>query len=183
MWAWVLALAIGFGGRRMIWILWLLSLLALVLASWGVKLRSPWPGCLGLGVCIVGLEWHGNMWAAGFLGVALALIMLVWAVGSLRLALRRRRLIDPAYSWPHQLLLALDQGVNSLLLGYAEETISARCYRMQSRSRFWRRMLRIVDRIFARWERDHCLKSWQSEQRGTQLPPDYRAGREAGPQA
>ena len=96
---------------------------------------------------------------------------------TIRSALRLRRLDDPAYSWRHQLLLALDQGVNALILGYADETISARCWRMQARSRFWRRMLRLVDWLFAPWERDHCYTSWRSEQRGTQLPPDYQIER------
>ena len=98
-------------------------------------------------------------------------------------ALAARRAVDSSYSWAHQILIALDQGINALICGYADETISARCYRMQARSRVWRRMLRLVDGLFARWESDHCYNSWRSEQRGTQLPPDYRAGREAGPQS
>ena len=95
---------------------------------------------------------------------------------------RRLREADPDYSWRHQILLALDQALNVFpLRGYADETISARCWRLQSHSHFWRFMLRFVDWLFSRWEKGHCLKSWQAEQRGSQLPPEYRATKqEAG---
>lgn len=126
------------------------------------------------------LGWLLSGWEAWLscLCVATVLTVLLALAVTLRRALRRRREADPAYSWRHQALLALDQAANALLLmGYADETISARCYRCQAHSRFWRAMCWLVDWLFSRWERDHCLKSWQSEQRGTQLPPDYRQGR------
>lgn len=163
------------------WLVWLLLFSVLGIAFfWLVGLpRAVW-GCLvlasfGLGA-LSGLPWWTWCCAGVALGVIAALIVYT------RHVFHRLREADPDYSWRHQILLALDQALNVFPLhGYADETISARCWRLQSRSRFWRFMLRLVDWLFSRWEKDHCLKSWQSEQRGSQLPPEYRVNKqEAG---
>lgn len=86
-----------------------------------------------------------------------------------------------------QLLIALDQLVNviaSLLLpwsaiGWADETISARAWRLEQYSAWWRAARVVIDWTFAVLsfgkERDHCQNSHLSEQVRAHLPPAYRA--------
>lgn len=160
------------------WLVWLLLFSLLGIAFFGL-VGLPWAarGCLALAGfslgALSGLPWWGWCCVGVALGAVAALLALI------RAALHSRREMDPDYSWLRQLLIALDQGVNALICGYADETISARCYRLQGRSRFWRAMCRLVDSLFARWESDHCFKSWCSEQYGSQLPPEYRVNKEA----
>lgn len=66
-----------------------------------------------------------------------------------------------------QIAIAIDQLVNALLGGYADETLSARAYRTQSP------LERYIDAIFF-WDENHCRTSFQSELERRQLPPQYR---------
>jgi len=86
-----------------------------------------------------------------------------------------------------QLLIALDQLVNvvvSLLLpwsaiGWADETITARAWRLEQYSAWWRSARVVIDWIFTILsfgkERDHCQNSHLSEQVRARLPAVYRA--------
>lgn len=69
--------------------------------------------------------------------------------------------------WRLQVLIAYDQLVNSLFMGWADETISSRSWRGFD----WRKNL--IDRVFF-WEPDHCKKSYDSEKVRNQLPPEMR---------
>lgn len=71
-----------------------------------------------------------------------------------------------------QLLIALDQLINALLSGMADETLSARAFRreLQGRSDLPRR---AIDAMFF-WQADHCYRSWRSEIERQQLPNYYR---------
>ena len=74
-----------------------------------------------------------------------------------------------------KILVALDQLANVVFLfGDEDETVSARCWRL--RRLFWwglgRRLLDGVALLFL--DRDHCEKSYQSEMRRLQSPPEYR---------
>lgn len=91
-----------------------------------------------------------------------------------------------------QFLIAVDQGLNALLgllLGlagllyllprpagfwWADETISAHCWRWElSGVRRWPRLL--VDALACCWgDIDHCRESYESERLGRQLPPEER---------
>ena len=81
-----------------------------------------------------------------------------------------------------QPLIALDQFVNTLVwakkegFGYADETLSARAWRLQNRTKTWGRFRKIVDRFFlvVFREKDHCLEAYISEFRKHQLPEYYR---------
>lgn len=66
-----------------------------------------------------------------------------------------------------QVAIALDQLANTLLGGYADETISARAYR-----KGWRRREAIINWLFR--DPDHCRDSYNSELLRTQLPEGYR---------
>jgi hypothetical protein len=76
------------------------------------------------------------------------------------------------------LLIAVDQLLWVTLTfgeGMPDETISAALYRMEREGRLSGKLLRpLVDALFSPFERDHCKLSFESELRGTQLPPEYR---------
>lgn len=74
-----------------------------------------------------------------------------------------------------QTLIALDQLANTVVwikgdgFGYADETLSARAWRLRDQSNAWKR----IDRIFF-WEQDHCRSSYESELLCKHLPNQYR---------
>ena len=72
----------------------------------------------------------------------------------------------------HQFLIAVDQLINSMTGGCADETFSARAYRRSQRTRFWRVFRVVIDWIFF-WQADHCYQSWLSEFDRKHLPSVY----------
>lgn len=83
-------------------------------------------------------------------------------------------------SWLHEVLVAFDQTINAVLGGYADETISARAYRLGLRDQCagrwgrWRVMWVAVDVLFF-WQAAHCERAYNSEQARLGLPPEYRS--------
>lgn len=80
------------------------------------------------------------------------------------------------YLW--QLLIAFDQLANALLFGHADETLSARAYRVEQARKPWGRILRpLIDAFFyvitLGQDRQHCRESYQSEVLRRHLPPIY----------
>lgn len=96
-------------------------------------------------------------------------------------------------SYAHEGFLILDQGLNVFLFGgYADETISARCYRLGVKDERantwgrWRAGQAVVDWMF--WPQDwliarrsgswpavrHCQRSFGAELARLHLPPEYR---------
>lgn len=73
----------------------------------------------------------------------------------------------------HQVFVALDQLVNTLIGGWADETLSARAYRMSDKSRRWAKARKLIDWLFF-WEQQHCQWAWMAERARTQLPVEYR---------
>ena len=71
-----------------------------------------------------------------------------------------------------QILIAIDQLFNTLIAGYADETLSSRAYRhKKDGSRAWPAW--IIDHIFF-WQDEHCKASYESELERTQLPVEFR---------
>ena len=76
-----------------------------------------------------------------------------------------------------QVLIAIDQTVNTLVwakdegFGMADETISARAWRLQHRSA-WGVARAIIDTVFF-WEKDHCENSYRVELARKHLPSEY----------
>ena len=71
-----------------------------------------------------------------------------------------------------QVLVALDQFINTLLAGYADETLSSRAWRHHlDGSRSWPRW--IIDHLFF-WQDQHCKMAYESELERSQLPPSLR---------
>lgn len=72
--------------------------------------------------------------------------------------------------WLKQTIIAIDQLVNALLGGWADETMSSRAWRLRH-TRPW--IYKTIDLIFW-WDPDHCYKSWLSERRRLQQAPEFR---------
>lgn len=72
-----------------------------------------------------------------------------------------------------QVLIAFDQLVNALAGGWADETISARSYRMQGASKKWKVIKVLIDTLFF-FDKDHCHASYLSEQKRLHIAPEYR---------
>lgn len=77
-----------------------------------------------------------------------------------------------------QFLIAVDQAVNTLVwakgegFGTADETISARSWRLRDR-RTWGVARVFIDALFF-WDQDHCERSYASELERKHLPFEYR---------
>lgn len=71
-----------------------------------------------------------------------------------------------------QVLIAVDQLVNTFLGGWADETLSSRAYRHKlDGSRSWPAW--VIDHLFF-WQKNHCEKAYESELNRSQLPPGFR---------
>ena len=74
-----------------------------------------------------------------------------------------------------QFLIAFDQLANTLFyikgdgFGFADETLSARAWRLRYQSNAYK----FIDKIFF-WDNNHCLMSYYSEIKRAQLPDEYR---------
>ena len=66
-----------------------------------------------------------------------------------------------------QLLIAIDQFVNTILGGWADETLSARAYRLK-----WVWTQRFINLLFI--DSLHCRDAYESERLRRHLPPEYR---------
>lgn len=76
-----------------------------------------------------------------------------------------------------QICVALDQFVNTIFGGYADETISSRSHRAYvSGKRKWTR--NIINVLFF-WQDDHCKKAYESEINRMQYPPEMRENQNA----
>lgn len=77
-----------------------------------------------------------------------------------------------------QLLIAIDQLVNAIFAGHADETLSARAYREETYGRIWARILRpVIDVMFfvltLGRDREHCQDAFISERMRRHLPEVY----------
>lgn len=73
-----------------------------------------------------------------------------------------------------QNLIAIDQLVNTLLGGYADETLSSRAYRAEAKGRIMGRIMRpTIDAIFF-FDKDHCYNAYISELNRKQYPSSLK---------
>lgn len=75
--------------------------------------------------------------------------------------------------WLINVLVALDQLVNALFGGWADETISSRAYRMQNKTFVWQCLRRAIDLLLF-FQPDHCCIAYDYERNRWQMPPDLR---------
>lgn len=66
-----------------------------------------------------------------------------------------------------QVVIAFDQLINTLIGGWADETLSSHAHRK------YPRVARIINLIF--FDPNHCRNSYLSERNRTQMPPEFRS--------
>lgn len=71
-----------------------------------------------------------------------------------------------------EVLIAFDQLLNAILGGWADETMSARCWRLRQHQPY-KALRPVIDGLFF-FQPEHCRSSYESEVLRTQLPKDYR---------
>ena len=71
-----------------------------------------------------------------------------------------------------QVLIAIDQLVNALCRGHADETLSARAWRKRD-VQPWQVLCPVIDRVFF-FDPDHCRTSYEAELCRKHLPREYR---------
>lgn len=72
-----------------------------------------------------------------------------------------------------QVLIAADQLINAIFGGWADETLSARVWRNQNNSWYWRFLLRVINSLFF-WQNNDCRQSFDSEVLRRHFPDAYR---------
>ena len=73
-----------------------------------------------------------------------------------------------------QVLIALDQLLNALLFGYADETLSSRAYRADRDGKVFGRIFRpVIDTLFF-WQPRHCFQSYLAEVQRRQYSRNFR---------
>jgi hypothetical protein len=75
--------------------------------------------------------------------------------------------------WIINVLVALDQMINALLGGWADETISSRAYRMKDSGTAWRLVHGGINLLLF-IQPDHCRIANDYERNRWQMPPDLR---------
>lgn len=70
-----------------------------------------------------------------------------------------------------QILIAIDQLGNTLLGGWADETISSRCYRVSKKG--IKLPMIFVDTLLF-FDKNHCKTSFINERKRLQSPPEER---------
>lgn len=74
--------------------------------------------------------------------------------------------------WFEQVLIAIDQLINALLGGWADETMSSYAHRLRiERNIFW--VERVIDALFF-LQKDHCKTAYESERARKHFPPELR---------
>lgn len=72
-----------------------------------------------------------------------------------------------------QVLISIDQLLNTLIGGYADETLSAHAYRQRGIKKHWTIAYQSINKLFF-WQDNHCESSYMSELERRQLPIEYR---------
>lgn len=73
-----------------------------------------------------------------------------------------------------QVAIAIDQLINALLGGYADETLSARAHRMRVKKQpYWGWTANMIDRGFF-WQKAHCEAAYKAEQQRKHLPAEFQ---------
>ena len=72
-----------------------------------------------------------------------------------------------------QLGIALDQLLNVICAGYADETLSARAHRNRDKNKRWRFFQKLFNKIFF-WQNDHCRGAYNAEIIRQHYPIYYR---------
>lgn len=72
-----------------------------------------------------------------------------------------------------QVAIAFDQLIGTIVLNcMADETMSAKCWRL--RDRFPYKQLRVIIDVLFFFQKQHCREAYESEIDRNQLPKEYR---------
>ena len=74
-----------------------------------------------------------------------------------------------------QIPIAIDQLVNAICGGWADETISSVAWRKRGEGKQWELLRCVIDALFF-WQKDHCRCAYESEKERRHLPPELRGG-------
>ena len=72
-----------------------------------------------------------------------------------------------------QIPIAVDQLVNTICGGWADETISSVAWRKRNENKGWALLHKLIDGLFF-WQTDHCRSAYESEKNRLQCPPELR---------
>lgn len=72
-----------------------------------------------------------------------------------------------------QIPIAIDQLINTICGGWADETISSVAWRKRQEGKGWAILRRVIDTLFF-WQENHCRTAYESEKNRRQLPPELR---------
>ena len=72
----------------------------------------------------------------------------------------------PMKSYILNVLIAIDQLVNSLIGGHCDETLSSAAYRAEKQGRFWGFWRPVIDFIFQPLQSNHCFNAYLAEKFG-----------------
>lgn len=73
-----------------------------------------------------------------------------------------------------QVLVAIDQLLNAILFGFADETLSSRAYRADRDEKLFGRLFRpVIDTLFF-WQDRHCYQSYLAEVQRRQYSKNFR---------
>ena len=78
------------------------------------------------------------------------------------------------WHWFHQVILGVDQLLNAIIGGWADETISSRAWRLHQTRPRWAVARYLIDALFF-MEPDHCQMAYLSERNRLQQPPELRS--------
>lgn len=79
--------------------------------------------------------------------------------------------------WFKQFFIGIDQLLNAILGGWADETLSSRAWRTEQKGRLLGCFFRpVIDTLAAALfnDLDHCKVAFESERKSNQLPPEFR---------
>lgn len=72
------------------------------------------------------------------------------------------------------LAIAIDQLLNAMLLGFADETLSSRAYRADRDGKVFGRIFRpLIDTLFF-WDKRHCFQAYLAEVSRKQYSKNFR---------
>ena len=72
-----------------------------------------------------------------------------------------------------QIFIALDQLINTLFGGWADENISSVAWRKRHEGKGWALLRKMIDSLFF-WQENHCESAYLSEKNRLQCPPELR---------
>jgi len=81
--------------------------------------------------------------------------------------------MPPLKNMPLQVVIAIDQLLNTLCGGWCDETLSSRAWRLSGTSKGWYWTRRVIDTLFF-WQDGHCEASYRSELERSHLPEEQR---------